>query len=124
MAKRKLGFKVGDALEESWGYDQTNVDFCRITEISPTGKTVKCRRVHSKVVNRSDGALLVAPTKRPISCPPTRLYVRRSRYGDYFVGSYPFLSNIRRLSDCEHKRKGSFDKYTKPVYETAPGYGH
>lgn len=124
LSRKRLGVKVGDALYESWGYDQTQNDFCRIISISPSGKTVKCQMVHGKVVRESNGAVYVSPSNNPIKCPPVRLYVRSWRKGNYFVGSYPFLSNISRSSECEHKRKGSFDKYTSPVYETAPGYGH
>ena len=33
--------EVGSFFECSWGYDQTNVDFYKVVEISPSGKTVK-----------------------------------------------------------------------------------
>ncbi len=120
---RKECVKVGDALYTSWGYDQTNVDFCRITEISPTGKTVKCKRVYGAIVKRERGADYVAPGRKSLGCPPTRLRVYKS-YGLSFRGSYPFLSVIRWKDDCDSKRLGSFSKYTTPVYETAPGWGH
>lgn len=31
--------KVGDIFYSSWGYDQTNVDYFAVTEVSKTGKT-------------------------------------------------------------------------------------
>ncbi|MBE3139569.1 MAG: hypothetical protein IMZ53_03195, partial [Thermoplasmata archaeon] len=34
--------KPGDFFYESWGYDQTNIDFLQIIEVSPTKKTVLC----------------------------------------------------------------------------------
>lgn len=36
--------KVGDILETSWGYDQTNVDFYEVVEV-PSGKTVIIREI-------------------------------------------------------------------------------
>ena len=40
---------VGKLLHTSWGYDMTINDFCKILEVSPTGKTVKCMMVTRKV---------------------------------------------------------------------------
>ena len=40
--------KVGDIFYESWGYDQTNIDFAQIVAFSPTGKTVLCRMMGKK----------------------------------------------------------------------------
>jgi len=116
--------KVGDSLYDSWGYDQTQNDFCRVVSISATGKTLMCDMVHGKVVKRGKGYITVAPSNNPIGCPPVRLHTRRWDGRMYFAGSYPFLSNIRRPEDCRDKRMGSFAKYTKPVYATAPGWGH
>lgn len=123
---KKECVKAGDALYTSWGYDQTNVDFCRIESISPTGKTLKCQRVFGSLISRDRGVDYVAPSTKSINCPPVRLRVSKwkGKNTGSFAGSYPFLSNIRRKEDCESKRLGYFSKYTKPVYETAPGYGH
>ena len=38
---------VGKILHTSWGYDMTINDFCKIIEVSKTGKTVKCQMVHT-----------------------------------------------------------------------------
>lgn len=35
------GIKVGTILYSSWGYDQTNIDFYEVTEISDSGKSIK-----------------------------------------------------------------------------------
>ena len=40
---------VGKLLHTSWGYDMTINDFCKIIEVSPTGKTVKCMMVRRSV---------------------------------------------------------------------------
>ena len=39
---------IGKILHTSWGYDMTMNDFCKVLEVSPTGKTVKCRMVNTK----------------------------------------------------------------------------
>lgn len=36
-------FKVGDVLYNSWGYDQTNIDFFQVVEVGP--KSVKIREI-------------------------------------------------------------------------------
>ena len=36
---------VGKTLHTSWGYNMTINEFCKIIEVSPTGKTCKCRMV-------------------------------------------------------------------------------
>lgn len=40
--------KVGDVFESHWGYDQTNIDYYKVTKISPTGKTCTIVRICSK----------------------------------------------------------------------------
>jgi len=37
--------KAGDYFYTSWGYDQTNIDYLVVVEVSPTGKTASCRMV-------------------------------------------------------------------------------
>lgn len=46
-------FKVGDCLYQSWGYDQTNIDFFEVVEVLP--KSVKIRRIGEKMVKGSEG---------------------------------------------------------------------
>jgi hypothetical protein len=41
------GFKVGDLLSYSWGYEQTNVDFFEVVGL--TAKTVTLREVERRV---------------------------------------------------------------------------
>lgn len=42
--------KVGDIFERSWGYDQTNVNFVKVVEVSKTGKSAKVIPIGSKHV--------------------------------------------------------------------------
>lgn len=50
MAKKALinPFKVGDMFYDSWGYEQTNIDFYQVTGVTP--KAVKVRRIAGKSV--------------------------------------------------------------------------
>lgn len=46
-------FKVGDILYQSWGYDQTNIDFFQVVEVLP--KSVKIRPICQNMVEGSGG---------------------------------------------------------------------
>jgi hypothetical protein len=56
--------KQGDLFRCSWGYDQTNVDFYQVVDVSPSGATIKVRAVRQDVVSASEGGHeRVAPVK-------------------------------------------------------------
>jgi hypothetical protein len=42
--------KINDILVSSWGYDQTNVDFYKVVNITSSGKSVTIQRINSSVV--------------------------------------------------------------------------
>jgi len=63
QATRLLPLNVGDIFYESWGYDQTNIDFCKVIEISPTRKTVICQMVNKTVERQEFTADYVQPDK-------------------------------------------------------------
>lgn len=44
---------VGDVFYSSWGYDQTNIDYYKVTSISKTGKTCYVVRIASKTVKHT-----------------------------------------------------------------------
>ena len=37
--------KVGDILRNSWGYEQTNIDYFEVVEVKPGGKSVLIRKI-------------------------------------------------------------------------------
>jgi hypothetical protein len=46
-------FKVGDIVNTSWGYEQTNVEFYQVIEVKP--KTITVQRICSRMVEGSAG---------------------------------------------------------------------
>lgn len=48
-------WKPGDLLVNSWGYDQTNIDYWQV--VATTAKTVTIRRIGSKTVPGSEGCM-------------------------------------------------------------------
>lgn len=105
----------GDIFYESWGYDQTNVDFLQVTEVSATGKTVKCQMMGKESVD----VRTVKPTS-PFGV-TFRLHVREFRNDPTLRGKYPF---VQRDGEVRGWRPGNFWQYKKPVYETPIGMGH
>lgn len=45
-------YKVGDVIVNTWGYEQTNVDFYQVTEM--TAKTIKIKEIYSAMVSGSE----------------------------------------------------------------------
>ncbi len=54
-------FPEGAVLVKTWGYEQTNVDFCRVYR--NTGKTLQCEPLKSKTVTEKDMIGTAVPTK-------------------------------------------------------------
>jgi len=82
--------KPGDILLNSWGYDMTINDYCKVIE--NTGKTLKCVMIKNEVSN-DDGM----GNGRSIPLPdqefgkPFRIRISISKYDGnvWLVGSYP-----------------------------------
>lgn len=58
------GYKVGDIVYNSWGYDQTNIDFYQVVKVSP--KSVYIRQIGSAFTSKESGnsmAGYVVPVK-------------------------------------------------------------
>lgn len=49
----KTALQVGTVLRESWGYDQTNIDYYQVIEISPSGRTCVIREIAARSVGPS-----------------------------------------------------------------------
>jgi len=79
--------KVGDVFYESWGYDQTNIDFLEVVEVSPSGKSVVCQMVGKTGVGEDH----VIPSQR--YGVKFRLLVREGSRSVSLRGSYPFCQS-------------------------------
>ena len=105
--KEKLEFfdsiQVGDIFVDSWGYDQTNVDFYKVTK--KLKASIKIVKIGSEVTERFISSMMVVPrpsinTSEEITKIPQDGYVKTSS----FSHAVPWSGN--------------------PMHETAPGWGH
>lgn len=105
-ANRSTGhdFSVGDFLVSAWGYDQTNIDFYKVTRV--TKASVEIVKVANKKVGKTDEAsVTVVPGEK--TCGASKLK-RVDSYGCVRISSF----------QCASKWDGT------PRHETAFGYGH
>jgi len=79
-ARRVNHFQVGDLLAYSWGYEQTNVDFCQVVEVGKS--TVKLREI--------EGAMVPGSETGPMSC-----YVRPVK--DAFIEGKPVITKLAQF---------------------------
>jgi hypothetical protein len=106
----QLPLEVGMFFYESWGYDQTNIDYLEVIEISPTRKTVMCRMVGKKTVQSMQQGETTQPDNNYKG--PTLFRMKVSAFRDSITlrGSYPFCEHYFlacKLAD-EHKQEGRF----------------
>ena len=100
--------KVGDVLNTSWGYDQTNVEYYQLVELKGKATAMFCEIAQ---VEHDDSHVLPAV--------------------DSFIGK-PFLKRVNskynsvKISSCQTATPVSTDAHGKhkPSYKTPWGYGH
>jgi hypothetical protein len=108
---KSLTPNVGDILYESWGYDQTNVNFYEVLEV--LGVMVVIREVPSRQVSDDgDGTVKVVAVPGRYIGQPMRKKIKPAG-----VDSRSYSVKIRSFSNA-HLWDG------KPRYETAFGWGH
>ncbi len=115
------GLKVGDYLESSWGYDQTNVDFYKVVAL--VGKTmVSIVPVGSKLVGSDTGVDYVVPSDEVRDYDVILGLNNNSEYDD------DVKPVKKKAKDGQVTLKSGYywaSKWNgKPSYETAMGYGH
>ncbi len=98
---------VGKKLHCSYGYNMTINNFAKIIEVSPSGKTVKCKMVHTITNGQEFGGNGKAKAGSKVHGPEFRLHVRNNNTWMAFVGSYPFIVQGNRKEQCSY-RKGYF----------------
>lgn len=122
--EKRTPIQAGDIFYESWGYDQTNIDFAQVVRISLTGKTVICRMMGKERATPES----VKPTEAwgiEFRLKVDPWFDRESGVfrGTYLRGSYPFVQSNNSTPNPSY-RFGIFNRYTEPVYETPFGMGH
>lgn len=100
----KHGLQVGDILESSWGYEQTNVNFYQVVEVM--GSQIVVREIGSKTVDEDKNISHVVAVPNHFIGPALK-----RKPG---LGGYVKIDG----SQSAHKWDG------KPVYETSSGWGH
>lgn len=91
--------KVGDILYDSWGYDQTNIDFYQVTKI--LGASVMIRPIKSEIVDNNDGGHSMSAYVKPVK--------------DDFTGD-EIMKKVKFTGDNNYylpSKYGSISKYTK-----------
>jgi hypothetical protein len=84
---------VGKILHTSWGYSMTINNFCKIIEVSPSGKTVVCRMLTKEGFNGYAGEVKAGSETYG---PKFRLKIKDGWNGSpSYTGSYPYISNSR-----------------------------
>lgn len=84
-------FKVGDCLYQSWGYDQTNIDFFEVIAVLP--KSVKIRSISQIMIEGSGGFMCenVKPDKGnfigEIMTRPAKAYISNNGNANYNVSN-------------------------------------
>jgi hypothetical protein len=113
----------GVFLYSSWGYNQTNVEFAQIVDVSDTGKTVLCRMVRGQCVEQSNGSDSLRPSAEQYG-DEFRLHVRGPDGVPMFRGSYPHIDGDMDTG----KRRGWLipwsNEVDKTVHRTSHGYRH
>lgn len=112
-----MGVKKGDIFYASWGYDQTNIDFVKVIEISKSGKSVKAVTIgHNYIERLTDMSEKTSPDPdRVISKSPVTLRIQKRCNGSEELvlrGSYHYSLN------GESKHLGTLWRYEHPMYQS------
>ena len=85
-ASNSEGYKVGDYLYSTWGYEQTNVDFYKVVGV--TAKCVKMVAIGSKIV-KQDSAMSGFVVPVDDSTEDNEVLLRRvNKWGSVRIDSY------------------------------------
>lgn len=107
---------VGDFFSESWGYDQTNVNFYEVVKVSASQKSVWIREVQTVCMDEDRNITHVAPLPGTFVPQSWRIGDEPVRKAVRWYRSEPVLTmtsySIATLWHGERR------------YETAGGWGH
>ena len=115
--------EVGDIFYESWGYDQTNINWYQVVGVTPSGKSVRVREVRSEIVEGRGG-----PSERVVPVKDGFIEDDGTPYGE--SKSKVMTKRLRPLSDGTPSIKirdyGTYGWLWSgtPRHRTGFGYGH
>jgi len=84
--------KVGDIFVNSWGYDQTNIDFYQVVAITSSGKSVKVRPIGQKTKETGFMSGETVPLKGKFTGPAQTKRVGLSNGEPYLPSKYGWTS--------------------------------
>lgn len=103
--------QVGDVFVNSWGYDQTNIDFYVVTSVSKSGKTVEVAPSGKTVVSDSGEHTQVSATGEAVGESTTKR-PRATLFNGVAQWNLPATHGFCPMWSGE------------PKHETGAGYGH
>lgn len=115
--------EVGDFFVCSWGYDQTNVDFYKVIEVTPSGKSIKVQQWSKAFTSRGGPQENVVPGDAP-----TTVRVWNEDYSDQTEQDAPVtMHRIKRGWSTPAFTVNSFSVAQKwdgtPEWQTGAGWG-
>lgn len=119
------GIKVGDFFYNSWGYDQTNIDYYKVVAL--VGKSsVKLLPVVSKTVSSNPPAEMVVPGDDEADFD---VILTSKKPGDEYPSSWrkgdgPVTKRARDGNVVLGKGYSAWPWGGSPNYETSSGWGH
>lgn len=116
----------GDFYVRTWGYDQTNVDFYKVIEVTPSGKSVRLQHWTAQLTHPYDGG----PSEHVVPGDEPAKVINRNpdgTVGDPHAVDEP-LTLHRLRSDTEWIRINDYDLAHPwdgtPQYRTGANWGH
>jgi hypothetical protein len=90
--KADLPVKVGDIFYNSWGYDQTNIDWYQVVSITASGKSVKIRPIAGKIKETGFMSGESTPKKGKFTGPAVTKRIGMSNGEPYLPSKYGWTS--------------------------------
>lgn len=87
--------RAGDYFYTSWGYDQTNIDYLVVVQLSPSRKTALCRMAKGIYIGSQGVEDVLMPGEAYGE--PFRMQVYTNDNGMRLRGSYPYCNGAKRL---------------------------
>ena len=111
--------KLGDVFYESWGYDQTNIDFAKVVGFTKSGKSAICRLMSERITSTEGLAAMaemIVPDKEWGTTFKLRVRQGVCSSQPCLIGSYPF---VQKEGETWAKRFGYFYPWNgSPIYQS------